>query len=699
MLDSFQTEQQDGDAAAARMPAQTIETTPTQAFSAAWDASTRNDTVMASVNNMADAAQDHLDRVEQVTGERLPNPYRSGAKMFFLGAGDQQGALDQVQDRTQDLAEKFNDPSLNFPDNDTLYQSGLAKARAAQQNVARISQGAQGFGSGIAGIAAGLGAQFSDPVTAGLNIAALTTLPEGNGLLRSALLTGTSMAAQQAAQEALTFNYKRAVKPEYGFGDSAEEIATAGLGGVALDLGGKFLGMGAGAIWRSLRTTAPDVAARVAPELQDAANVAERVQDIAANNPFRTGVDGAAAHGEAVTKIENDLMTGQTPELPASAADHARTIPDHVQQLDASARAAFPDLYQRADGLDSDIAQGRAELARIAEERAAGPADLGGERIADLQSQLAAFTGKRRSSPAGQDIRDEIDRLQSENVGIGESSQQALDDRENLVRMRLLDKTTERARLGPEINAARNNAPLIPEAPVREDPIVKAYGDQTSVSGLIGHPDKHIQAIGEALSEVAPEWGRIKDAVSDGTALPGHDITPDVLQAAAAVRAAKDKGTSIWDELHDSFASDTATQAARMFYRDEAMTKPATKNRIAGNLRSFAEGIAGSPEEIAPRAVESIRPIAKEQNVTAMTAQASAPEAIDKAFVDPKTHDAMFADLDRSISVGRNRVPIEDENGGVSLGFADKELNDINNQLSLADEVRGCAGPVQEAAE
>ncbi len=97
----------------------------------------------------------------------------------------------------------------------------------------------------------------------------------------------------------------------------------------------------------------PVFAAWLPPEVQDAANVAERVQDLAANNPFRTGVDGAAAHGDAVMKIENDLIIGQTPELPASAADQARTIPDQAQNLDASARAAYPELYQRADALDS----------------------------------------------------------------------------------------------------------------------------------------------------------------------------------------------------------------------------------------------------------------------------------------------------------------------------------------------------------
>jgi hypothetical protein len=195
---------------------------------------------------------------------------------------------------------------------------GIAKARKATQDQARLAQGMQDFGTGGAEMAAGLGAQFSDPLTAGLNIAAMTTIPEG-GLLKSALMTGASMAAQQAVQEAATASYKSDVDPNYGFGRAAENVAGAAAGGVGLDLAGRLIGKTAGAIWRNLTDKAPEVAATLPTAARDAGIVAERQEDITANNPFRTGATGAAAHSEAVQTIEGQLLRGQDAALPASA--------------------------------------------------------------------------------------------------------------------------------------------------------------------------------------------------------------------------------------------------------------------------------------------------------------------------------------------------------------------------------------------
>jgi hypothetical protein len=318
MFDLFPQETQEAQARASSQIADRLETTPGDAFSAAYEANRRNDTVMASWTNLSDAAQDHLDMVQQKTGQRLANPYSLGANPLFFDVSKGLDQLAAVRKQADALAQQHADSSLAFPDSQTLYEKGIAKARKATQDQARLAQGMQDFGTGGAEMAAGLGAQFSDPLTAGLNIAAMTTIPEG-GLLKSALMTGASMAAQQAVQEAATASYKVDVDPNYGLGQAAHNVVGAAVGGVGLDLAGRLIGKTAGAIWRNLTDKAPEVAATLPTAARDAGIVAERQEDITANNPFRTGATGAAAHSEAVQTIEGQILRGQDAALPASA--------------------------------------------------------------------------------------------------------------------------------------------------------------------------------------------------------------------------------------------------------------------------------------------------------------------------------------------------------------------------------------------
>jgi hypothetical protein len=63
--------------------AERLETTPDQAFAAAYEANRRTKTIMASWNNLSDTAQDHLDMVEQKTGQKIANPYALGVGFFL----------------------------------------------------------------------------------------------------------------------------------------------------------------------------------------------------------------------------------------------------------------------------------------------------------------------------------------------------------------------------------------------------------------------------------------------------------------------------------------------------------------------------------------------------------------------------------------------------------------------------------------
>jgi hypothetical protein len=452
--------------------AERLETTPEQAFAAAYEANRRTKTIMASWNNLSDAAQDHLDMVQQKTGQKIANPYALGVGYGMLTYDVSSGIekLNAAREQTAALANQHGDASLAFPDSQRLYEMGLAKARNATQDQARLAMGMQDFGTGGAAMAGEIGAQFSDPLTGGLNTLALITLPSG-GLLRSALMTGVSMGAQQAVQEGATYDYRQAIDPNYGAGQAAEEVLGAAVGGVGLDLAGRLLGKTAGAIWRGLRTNAPEVAAYLPTATQDAGTVAERVDDLVANNPFRTGATGAAAHYEAIQTIEGQILRGEDAALPPSGQAEAGVRigsviaapePSPFEVLQRAVWNDNPELFQKAWGLDNEIASARSQLADTAKE-AAAPPDMSqftgnSAQIADVQAQLGQITGKRKSSPRAQALRDKLASLQEGHQGalegMARDAQQRATDTADALRQRVADLQDQRAQLGPEINAA-----------------------------------------------------------------------------------------------------------------------------------------------------------------------------------------------------------------------------------------------------
>lgn len=474
MLDVFQTESADMLAQAARQPAAKLETTPADAFYSAWQANDRFNGVLAWQRNMADAAQDHLDMFAAKTGERLANPYRLPWNPLGWDLSEALDRLADVRKRTAAKSTELNDPSLAFPGEESLYGQGIQKARAALDVERRASEGQQTFGTGLAHLAAGAVSQFDDPINAGLNAIAIGVAPGASSVLRGALMTGATFGAQSAAEEAMTYGYKSVVLPGHGIGDAAQSVIGSALGGVALDAGGRVL---AGA-FRKVISRNIALADALPQPVRDAAAVAERAADLDAQNPFK-GVSGAAAYNEALAKIEQDLLQGRSPELPAAALDEASARtgqvfasrePSQLEIVDRHAQAADPDLFDRVGRADADIAAARAALEQLHAQMQ--PADDGSafgalsHRIADLQGQLDQITGKRRSSPRAQALRDQIEELRARNDRLDADAAARDANRSALLRQRLVEAQNDRARLGPEVRAAREAAAAGLEIPL-----------------------------------------------------------------------------------------------------------------------------------------------------------------------------------------------------------------------------------------
>jgi hypothetical protein len=391
MLDLFQRELSDHVANAGRQPATRLETTAGEAFTRAWDMNTRVSNILSWSGNMADAAQDHLDMVNSVAGERLQNPWRFSGADLGWNPPDRLEGQRLVRERASALAKQLQRPDLEMPDDNTLYNRGLEKARGAARAYADINRGQSAFGVTGAEMAAGIGSQFADPANAALNVAAMAAVPQGS-LVRALLGSAASFAGQEAVQQALTFSYQRAVNPDFSFSDASGHVLEAALGGAAFEAGGRAIGM----LYRRMRTKAPEAEARMAPDVREAATVAERQADLDANNPFRTGPDGVAAHSEAMAAAERAIVVGEPHVAPVVAAEGeggARTGRVY------SGNRSYGVRYELAEADDLVTSHGRDFNANPAYPPELQPRDRGGKPAREQVYSIASDLNPERLGP------------------------------------------------------------------------------------------------------------------------------------------------------------------------------------------------------------------------------------------------------------------------------------------------------------
>lgn len=201
-------------------------------------------------------------------------------------------------------------------------------------------------------------------------------------------------------------------------------------------------------------------------------------------------------------------------------------------------------------------------------------------------------------------------------------------------------------------------------------------GDVMDRAAASEHPE--IQRIAAAVNEAMPEWQTMRDKVAAGDVLPMQDVTPAVSQAMDAVMTSVESGQPISDVLTkgDTFYSDAAQQATRLFYKDGDLgSKIASQKEIADNLSSFAKTTAGEPVEAA-----AARP-SIEARLPRMT-----EEDLEKLRADPALQDAMIADLQRDIDRGEAQIGFED---GKPV-LADPEFHAAEQQEMLARELGNC---------
>lgn len=126
--------------------------------------------------------------------------------------------------------------------------------------------------------------------------------------------------------------------------------------------------------------------------------------------------------------------------------------------------------------------------------------------------------------------------------------------------------------------------------------LAKAYGDPSLVSAVVESTESNIKAIGGALTDVAPNWARMREAAAKGDIPASADQTPAMLEALRLVRLARQEGRNVAeyvaqpDILSGKSISPEGEAFLGLMFRDRKnWTAPVGRDKLADSLRFYAD--------------------------------------------------------------------------------------------------------------
>jgi hypothetical protein len=132
--------------------------------------------------------------------------------------------------------------------------------------------------------------------------------------------------------------------------------------------------------------------------------------------------------------------------------------------------------------------------------------------------------------------------------------------------------------------------------------VARAYGDAGLVGQMFEGEDTPARKLGEGLADAAPAWAKLRDLARAGEIPRILDLTPALSSAMDLVRHAARTGEKLSDlvadrlgqgELFGGESISPFTEAfLRLFYRDEAFTRPLAAEKIAAALKDYARQAA-----------------------------------------------------------------------------------------------------------
>ena len=133
--------------------------------------------------------------------------------------------------------------------------------------------------------------------------------------------------------------------------------------------------------------------------------------------------------------------------------------------------------------------------------------------------------------------------------------------------------------------------------------MARAYGGgndnaQSFLRRALEQTDDDAKTLTGALTEAAPDWLRLREAIQGGEVMPQYDITDNLMDAIAQIRAIKQRGLTVadWLRTEDMFNSvDPLTKQILLAFHNDKITRFLSKQKIAGILEHYA-ALAGEQQ-------------------------------------------------------------------------------------------------------
>src|SRR6516165_1557121 len=314
-----------------------LPTTFGDTFFAAWSRNTLFSQDYFGENDRMAALSDYTNKVKALTGRDIGAELDYGTGEF---APDSHALLRQANDKVNELKQKNPTLELDPLSPEEFERNAVAKRRQADADFEETIDRPRGPGATVGRWLGGGAAGIADQI----NLAALPIAPAAElGIVASAVRWGEIAGVTGAAGTALAAPYREQVQPGYIASaqpllEVGEQAAIGALGGAAFPaaraIARPALNQLAGA-WDRVRGLPWPTA------VKDAGNIVSSEANINQSNIY-PGVNGSAAHEQALAKTTNDILAGRpvdvsqhiTPELEASAAMPPAT---DAKRIDAQA--------------------------------------------------------------------------------------------------------------------------------------------------------------------------------------------------------------------------------------------------------------------------------------------------------------------------------------------------------------------------
>ncbi|WP_347455715.1 PLxRFG domain-containing protein [Acinetobacter thermotolerans] len=124
--------------------------------------------------------------------------------------------------------------------------------------------------------------------------------------------------------------------------------------------------------------------------------------------------------------------------------------------------------------------------------------------------------------------------------------------------------------------------------------VAAAYNDTFIVDQVFESTESDIKAIGNALTDIAGYWARMRDAAENGLIPKDLDVTPNLVEAVHLVQKARVTNTKLadlvaQDDIFSGAVDPVTLDFLSVFYRGDKYTRARGRERVADALNHYAQ--------------------------------------------------------------------------------------------------------------